>query len=69
MKAIYIILGACAAGICIGLLVAPAKGNETRKKVAETTSDLAEKLKNLIVKAKKAKEGRTADSFSNAVHR
>lgn len=32
-------------GICIGILVAPDKGSETRKKVADVMDDLKSKLK------------------------
>lgn len=42
------ILGAIAAGVCIGLLIAPDKGSETRKKIADTASDWTEKLKNVF---------------------
>ncbi len=42
------ILGAAAAGVAIGLLIAPEKGSETRKKIAKTTSDWADQLSNLF---------------------
>jgi len=42
------ILGAIAAGVCIGLLIAPDKGSETRKKIADTASDWTDKLKNIF---------------------
>lgn len=42
------ILGAIAAGVCIGLLIAPDKGSETRKKIADTASDWTDKLKNVF---------------------
>ncbi|THU39334.1 YtxH domain-containing protein [Niastella caeni] len=65
MKTFFVLLGGVAAGICIGLLIAPAKGSETRKRVAETTSDWAEKLKDLFTTSiKKAKsQVKTGDSY------
>ncbi len=35
------------AGVAVGLLVAPAKGSETRKKIAESTDKLRNKLRNI----------------------
>ena len=32
-------------GICIGILIAPEKGSETRKKVSDVMDDLKKKLK------------------------
>jgi len=40
------ILGAAAAGVAIGLLIAPDKGSETRKRIAKTTGDWADQLSN-----------------------
>jgi len=51
------ILGAAAAGVVIGLLVAPEKGSETRKRIAKTTSDWADQVSSLL------KNGR--DEFEN----
>ena len=42
------ILGAAAAGVAIGLLIAPEKGSETRKRIAKTTGDWADQLGNLL---------------------
>ena len=42
------ILGAAAAGVAIGLLIAPEKGSETRKRIAKTTGDWADQLSNLF---------------------
>ena len=65
MKTYFSILGGIAAGICIGLLIAPAKGSETRKRVAETTSDWAEKLKNMFNAGNKKEKSqqKTPDSY------
>jgi hypothetical protein len=51
------LLGA-AAGAIIALLFAPDKGSETRKKVMDTASDLADKLKK---KARKVAENGDPD--------
>lgn len=42
------ILGAAAAGVAIGLLLAPEKGSETRKRIAKTTSDWADQVSGLF---------------------
>ncbi len=44
------ILGAAAAGVVIGMLVAPEKGSETRKKIKKQTGDWADQLGNLFHK-------------------
>ncbi|MDE3125896.1 MAG: YtxH domain-containing protein [Bacteroidota bacterium] len=41
------ILSGVAAGVAIGLLTAPAKGSETRKKIADAADDLKHKLRHL----------------------
>jgi gas vesicle protein len=48
MKTTLALVAGIATGICIGLLIAPDKGSETRKKLAETTSDWADKFMNLF---------------------
>jgi len=42
------ILGAAAAGVVIGLLIAPEKGSDTRKRIAKTTGDWADQLGNVF---------------------
>ncbi|HMG68818.1 MAG TPA: YtxH domain-containing protein [Chitinophagaceae bacterium] len=42
------ILGAATAGVVIGLLIAPEKGSETRKKIAKTTGDWADQISNVF---------------------
>lgn len=51
-KIILGILGAAAAGVVIGLLVAPEKGVETRKKLKKTTEGWADTLGHLFQKGK-----------------
>ena len=46
------IVGAAAAGAIIGLLVAPDKGSELRKKISNAASDFASELTNLLAKGK-----------------
>lgn len=43
-KTVLGILAALSAGIIIGVLFAPAKGSETRKKIGKKGSDLKDKL-------------------------
>ena len=38
---------ALAAGVAVGILVAPAEGKETRRKIADTADSLKRKLRNL----------------------
>ena len=40
-------LAALAAGVAVGILVAPAEGKETRRKIADTADSLKRKLRNL----------------------
>jgi len=46
------ILGAAAAGVAIGLLVAPEKGSETRKRIRRTTGTWVDSLGDLFSKGK-----------------
>ena len=40
-------LSAALAGVVVGLLIAPAKGSETRQKIADTAEDLRKKLRSI----------------------
>ena len=51
-KIIFGILGATAAGIAIGLLLAPEKGADMRKKISDSASDLAASVTDLIAAGK-----------------
>ena len=46
------IFGALAAGLCIGLLVAPDKGKETRKRIKDSTGAWVNDLGRLFTKSK-----------------
>ena len=46
------LVGAAAAGVLIGLLIAPEKGKEMRKKIKKTAGDWANNLSHLFVTAK-----------------
>jgi gas vesicle protein len=51
-KVILGLVGAAAAGVIVGLLVAPEKGADMRKKVGDTASDWADRLSDIFTKAK-----------------
>ena len=51
-KVILGLVGAAAAGVIVGLLVAPEKGADMRKKVGETATDWADRLSDLFASAK-----------------
>jgi gas vesicle protein len=50
------VLGAVAAGVAIGLLIAPEKGKEMRKRIKKTAGDWADNLSQLFVQGKEELE-------------
>jgi gas vesicle protein len=60
-KVILGILGAAAAGVVIGMLVAPEKGKETRKRLRKTAGEWADNLSHLWESGKHAVEGGAKD--------
>ena len=50
------VIGAVAAGVVIGLLIAPEKGSEMRKRIKNTAGSWADNINNLFVKGKEAME-------------
>ncbi len=55
-KVLLGILGAAAAGVVIGMLVAPDKGDETRKRLKKTAGEWADSLGHLWERGKQAAE-------------
>jgi gas vesicle protein len=51
-KVILGLIGAAAAGVIVGIVLAPDKGENVRKKVADTAGDWADYLSNLFSRAK-----------------
>ena len=66
-KVLLGILGAAAAGVVIGLLIAPEKGSDTRKKIKQTAGDWADNLSNLWAKGRRAAED-LADEAKDKAH-
>lgn len=70
-KVILGLVGAAAAGVVIGLLIAPETGADMRKKVGDTASDWAGRLSDLFSNAKdevdnlKSKGSRVASDAAN----
>jgi gas vesicle protein len=65
-KVLLGILGAAAAGVVIGLLVAPEKGKDMRKKIRKTADDWADNLGHLWSRGKEA-AGDTADDLKEKI--
>ncbi|HEY5966824.1 MAG TPA: YtxH domain-containing protein [Chitinophagaceae bacterium] len=59
-KVVLGILGAAAAGVVIGMLIAPEKGSDMRKRVQKTAGDWIDNLSNLFVKGKEELEDLSA---------
>ena len=50
------ILGAAAAGVAIGMLLAPEKGSEMRERIKRSTGEWVDNLSNLFAKGKEELE-------------
>jgi gas vesicle protein len=70
-KVILGLVGAAAAGVIVGLLLAPEKGTDLRKKVSKTAGDWAGHLTDLFANAKgeiddlKSKGAKAANEAGN----
>ena len=51
-KVLLAIIGAAAAGAIIGMLVAPEKGSDLRKKISDTAEDWSSQLSELLASGK-----------------
>jgi gas vesicle protein len=51
-KVLLAIIGAAAAGAIIGMLVAPEKGSDLRKRVSDTAGDWSNQLSQLLAQGK-----------------
>jgi gas vesicle protein len=65
-KVILGILGAAAAGVVIGLLVAPEKGKDTRKRLKKTAEEWADSMTNLWARGKEATDNIAKDMKEKA---
>ncbi|RYY59698.1 MAG: YtxH domain-containing protein [Chitinophagaceae bacterium] len=75
-KMVLGLVGAAAAGVALGLLLAPEKGTDLRARIGKTAGDWGDSLTDLFANAKGelqnlARKGRDAadDSLSNARER
>jgi gas vesicle protein len=55
-KVILAIVGAAAAGAIIGMLVAPEKGSDLRKRISDSASDWSNQLAQLLAQGKEQLE-------------
>jgi gas vesicle protein len=62
-KVVLGILGAAAAGVVIGMLIAPEKGSEMRTRIKKSAGDLVDNLSNLFVKGKEELEDLSASAL------
>ena len=53
---LFALLGGVAAGLAVGILLAPDKGEETRKKIKKTAGDCVDKVKEKISDIRASKE-------------
>ena len=55
-KVVLGILGAAAAGVVLGMLIAPEKGSEMRARIKKSAGDWVDNLNNIFVKGKEELE-------------
>jgi gas vesicle protein len=55
-KVVLGILGAAAAGVAIGMLIAPEKGSDMRARIKKSAGDWVDSLSNLFVRGKEELE-------------
>jgi gas vesicle protein len=67
-KVLLGIVGAAAAGVIVGLLIAPEKGKDTRKKLKKTAGGWADNLSGLWAKGKRAADDFIEDGKDKAKH-
>jgi gas vesicle protein len=67
-KVVLGIVGALAAGVVIGLLIAPEKGKDMRKKIRKTAGDWADSIGGLWTDGKEAAEEAMDDVKGKAKH-
>jgi len=60
------ILGAAAAGVVIGMLIAPEKGEDIRKGIKNSAGDIAKKLGDLLASGKASYEDLKGDLREDA---
>ena len=61
-KVILGILGAATAGVVIGMLCAPEKGSDIRRRIRSTTSDLADQVNDLLNSGREKAEDLAAEA-------
>ena len=61
-KVLLGILGAAAAGVVIGLLIAPEKGSDIRKRISKTAGDWADSMSHLWTNGKHTAESTVAET-------
>lgn len=61
-RTVFALLAGAAVGTVLGILLAPDKGEETRKKVKKTTEDCIEKVKERLSNIKKENDENVEES-------
>lgn len=51
-KIVLGVMGAAAVGVALGMLLAPEKGSETRKKIGDSVKDMADQLSDFFAAGK-----------------